>query len=102
MHFDVVTDRKGNESAIRHAKKWLASIGEEGARVTAEECRFCHPQTAPDEVESGTMTDGYHIARMEWCPQRQKNSRYKSTSCSRISSSCDMLSSPTFAISSSR
>jgi len=30
MHFDVVTDRKGNESAIRHAKKWLASIGEEG------------------------------------------------------------------------
>lgn len=68
MHFDVVTDRKDSESAVRHAKKWLASIGEKGAHVTAEECRFCHSQTVSDEVEIDIMADGCHIARMEGCP----------------------------------
>ncbi len=68
MHFDVITDKNDVEAAIRYAEKWLASVGEEGARVTAEECRFCHSQTVPDEVQIDIMTDGCHIARMEGCP----------------------------------
>ena len=69
MHFDVITDKKEIEKAIEFAKKWLKSIGEETAKVTLEECRFCHSQTVPEEVEIEIMTDGYYISKMEGCPQ---------------------------------
>ena len=42
MHFDIVTDKSNTERAISFAKEWLKSIGEESAKVTTEECKFCH------------------------------------------------------------
>ena len=69
MHFDVITDKKEIENAIEYAKKWLSSIGEEGAKVTLEECRFCHSQSVPEEIEIEIMTDGYYISKMEGCPE---------------------------------
>ena len=30
------------------AKEWLATVGEDGATVTGEECQFCHTQGAPE------------------------------------------------------
>ena len=69
MHFDVITDKKETERAIEYAKQWLKSIGEENAIVTLEECRFCHSQTVPEEVEIDIMTNGYFISKMEGCPQ---------------------------------
>ena len=67
MHFDVITDKKDSESAINFAKKWLSSIGQEEAIVTSEECKFCHTQSVPEEIEIEIMTDGYYIAKMEGC-----------------------------------
>ena len=69
IHFDVITDKTETERAIEYAKQWLKSIGEENAKVTLEECRFCHSQTVPEEVEIDIMTDGYFISKMEGCPQ---------------------------------
>ena len=69
MHFDVITDKKETERAIEYAKQWLKSIGEESAKVSLEECRFCHSQSVPEEVEIEIMTDGYFISKMEGCPQ---------------------------------
>ena len=69
MHFDVITDKKETEKAIEYAKKWLSSIGENDGKVTLEECRFCHSQSVPEEVEIEIMTDGYFISKMEGCPQ---------------------------------
>ena len=69
MHFDVITDKKETERAIEYAKQWLKSIGEENTKVTLEECRFCHSQTVPEEVEIDIMTDGYFISKMEGCPK---------------------------------
>ena len=69
MHFDVITDKKENDKAIEFAKKWLKSIGEENAIVTLEECRFCHSQSVPEEIEIEIMTDGFYISKMEGCPQ---------------------------------
>ena len=69
MHFDVVTDRKESEKAISFAKEWLESIGEETATVTTEECKFCHTQSVPDDMEIEIMTNGYFIAKMEGCPE---------------------------------
>ena len=69
MHFDEITDKKETEKAIEYAKKWLTSIGEYDAKVTLEECRFCHSQSVPEEVEIEIMTDGYYISKMEGCPE---------------------------------
>ena len=52
MHFDVITDVQDHDKAIEFAKQWLATIGEDGAKVTGEECQFCHTQGAPEPVEN--------------------------------------------------
>ena len=69
MHFDVVTDKKDLEKAVMFAREWLDSIGEKDAIVTAEECRFCHTQSVPEDLEIEIMTNGYYIAKMEGCPE---------------------------------
>ncbi|SFI20942.1 DUF2024 family protein [Nitrosomonas sp. Nm34] len=67
MHFDVFTSVKDEEKAVEYAKQWLASIGEEDAVVTNKECRFCHSQSAPDDVVEAINKDGYFIYKMEGC-----------------------------------
>ena len=67
MHFDVITDKKDHSKAITYAKEWLNSIDESDAQVTTNECKFCHSQGAPDEVEIEIMTNGYFIQKMEGC-----------------------------------
>ena len=69
MHFDVITDKNDTEKAIMFAKEWLKSIGESDAKVTTEECRFCHTQSVSEEIEIEIMTNGYFIAKMEGCPE---------------------------------
>ncbi len=68
MHFDVITDKKESQKAIEYAKKWLESINEKDSKVTTEECKFCHSQSVPEEMEIEIMTNGYFIAKMEGCP----------------------------------
>jgi len=69
MHFDVITDNDKIEDAISFAKEWLKTINEESAKVTTEECRFCHTQSVLEDVEIEIMTNGYFISKMEGCPQ---------------------------------
>jgi len=69
MHFDVVTDKNNVENAITYAKKWLESIGEKEAKITTEECKFCHTQSVSEEIEIDIMTDGYFIAKIDGCPK---------------------------------
>jgi hypothetical protein len=66
IHFDVIMDK--NEKAISFAKEWLKSIGEESSTVTAKECKFCHTQSVPEDMEIEIMTEGYFISKMEGCP----------------------------------
>ena len=68
MHFDIVTDKNSNEKAIEYAKKWLETIGEGTSTVTSKECRFCHTQSVPEDIEIEIMTNGYFISKMEGCP----------------------------------
>ncbi|WP_428325312.1 DUF2024 family protein [Nitrosopumilus sp.] len=69
MHFDVVTDNNNVEKAISYAKEWLNTIGEEDSKVTTEECKFCHTQSVPEDIEIEIMTNGYFISKMEGCPE---------------------------------
>ena len=69
IHFDIITDKKETEKAISFAKNWLNSIGEETAKITSEECKFCHTQSVQEEIEIEIMTNGYFISKMEGCPE---------------------------------
>ena len=69
MHFDVITDKKDSTIAISFAKEWLESIGEKNAKVTTEECKFCHSESVAEDIEIEIMTKGYFIVKMEGCPK---------------------------------
>ncbi len=68
MHFDVITAVKDNKKAIEYAKQWLQSIGEANAKVSTEECQFCHTQGAPEPIAEQIEEKGYFIQKMEGCP----------------------------------
>jgi nitrate/TMAO reductase-like tetraheme cytochrome c subunit len=68
MHFDVFTAEKDDQKAISYAKQWLATIGEDNARVSSNECRFCHSQSAPADVVASIQQQGYFIYKMAGCP----------------------------------
>jgi hypothetical protein len=67
MHFDVFTNTRDDKKAIEYAKQWLTSIGEGDATVSSRECRFCHSEKAPANVEEAINKDGYFIYKMEGC-----------------------------------
>ena len=69
MHFDIITDKKEVEKTISFAKEWLRSINEENATVTTQECKFCHTQSVPEDIEIEIMTNGYFVSKMEGCPE---------------------------------
>ena len=69
MHFDVVTDKNDIEKAISFAKKWLKEIGEESAKISTEECKFCNTQSVPENMKIEIMTNGYFIQEIDGCPK---------------------------------
>jgi len=69
IHFDVVTDKSDTEKAISFAIEWLKEVGEESANVSIEECRFCHTQSVPEDMEIEIMTNGHYIQKIYGCPE---------------------------------
>jgi len=69
MHFDVITDKNDSTIAVSFAKEWLKSIGEKNAKVSTEECKFCHSESVTEDIEIEIMTNGYFIVKMEGCPK---------------------------------
>jgi len=68
MHFDVITGEQDYDKALEYGKEWLKSIDEGEAKMSTNECKFCHSQSAPDAVEVEINTNGYFIQKMEGCP----------------------------------
>lgn len=68
MHFDIlVEESKTLEDAIAFGKEYLASKNLSDKQLTTNECKFCHMETAPTEVEKIVLRDGYYIIEMENC-----------------------------------
>jgi hypothetical protein len=68
MHFDVVVEANTpHEKAIEYGRKYLESVGQEGQKMTQEECQFCHVQEAPPTVKRDIESTGYYIQKMEGC-----------------------------------
>jgi len=69
MHFDVIVEASTpHEKAIEYGKKYLKNAGEEGQKITQEECQLCHVQDAPKIVEDSIQQSGHFIQKMEGCP----------------------------------
>jgi len=68
MHFDVITEVQDHDKAIDYAKQWLTTVGEGEAKVSTEECQFCHSQSAPDPVSDEIKKNGFFIQKMDGCP----------------------------------
>ena len=59
MHFDVVVaDETLHEKAIEYGKQYLKSIGQDGQKISQEECQFCHIQQAPPFIEKRIKEEG--------------------------------------------
>ena len=68
MHFDVIVESSTpHEKAIEYGKQYLKSSGQEGQKMTQEECLFCHVQEAPKIVEDSIKQNAYFIQKMEGC-----------------------------------
>jgi hypothetical protein len=68
MHFDVFMPVKDGKKAIESAKKFVESVGEKDAKVTSDQCGFCHVQKATPKQEQEIKKNGYAIVKMDGCP----------------------------------
>ena len=68
MHFDVIVEANtSHEKAIDYGKEFLEQVGQDGQKMTQEECQFCHVQEAPPMVKRDIESRGYYIQKMEGC-----------------------------------
>lgn len=69
MHFDILAPADIRDTSIifRYGAEYLASKGQGGQPLTANECRFCHVEAVRPDWESDLTTKGYHIIEMENC-----------------------------------
>ncbi len=69
MHFDIlVPDGLMNTDIIfSYGKKYLNTKPFATGSLSANECRFCHIESAPPQVVDSIEEQGYHIIEMENC-----------------------------------
>jgi len=69
MHFDILVDENVNdaEQVYEYGKLYLKSVDQEGQALSSKECRFCHIDNAPIEVENQVRENGFSIIEMENC-----------------------------------
>ena len=68
MHFDILVDENINaEQVYEYGKKYLKSVAQEGQALSSKECRFCHIDKAPIEIENQIAANGFSIIEMENC-----------------------------------
>ncbi|MEE9361172.1 MAG: DUF2024 family protein [Cellulophaga sp.] len=68
MHFDIlVAENTTVEKVYAYGKTYLASKGVLDYKLTTEECRFCHMENAPEQMEKLVLRNGYYIIEMENC-----------------------------------
>lgn len=69
MHFDILVDENVNDAqqVYEYGKIYLKSVDQEGQALSSKECRFCHIDQAPIEVENQVRANGFSIIEMENC-----------------------------------
>ena len=71
MHFDILVRdepaHRGMEQVLAHGQRYLAAKGLPQAILTAQECRFCHIESAPPAVADEVDQTGFAIIELQNC-----------------------------------
>jgi hypothetical protein len=69
MHFDIVapSELKDEATIYNYAKEYLAIKNQEGQAISANECNFCHIESATEEMVLAIKEKGYYIIEMQGC-----------------------------------
>lgn len=69
MHFDIIAPGYITDEKVIHTfgKDYLQSKNQEGQSLTSKECRFCHMESATDEIVLSIRQKGYYIIEMQNC-----------------------------------
>ncbi len=69
MHFDILLehDKSDLSTAITFGKKYLGKKPFPYRKLTAQECRLCHFETASASLANEIDSKGYAIIEMENC-----------------------------------
>ena len=68
MHFDILVNENQNAGEVfEFGRKYLKSVAQEGQELSSKECRFCHIDQAPIEIEKQILENGFSIIEMENC-----------------------------------
>lgn len=69
MHFDIIVLDTMRERSVIYdfGKDYLNYKNQEGQLLTSEECKFCHIETASQDMLDSIDRQGYFIVEMENC-----------------------------------
>ncbi|KQB40478.1 DUF2024 family protein [Flavobacterium aquidurense] len=69
MHFDILVEEHTNDAdqVFEFGKIYLKTVSQEGQPLTSKECKFCHIDKAPLELENQIRQNGFSIIEMENC-----------------------------------
>lgn len=69
MHFDILVPSTvtSGEIIFGFGAEYLKGKTFVTGELSANECRFCHMESAPPEVVKNIKANGYHIIEMENC-----------------------------------
>jgi len=69
MHFDIMVpaSMSDEDTVYGYGRSYLRTKGEEGQPLAAEECRFCHVETAKPQWQADIERQGYYIYEMQNC-----------------------------------
>ncbi len=70
MHFDIIVPSTLKDAATihRYGGEYLASAGEAGAKISTEECQFCHIENPSEDMQAAIDDKGYYILEMDDVP----------------------------------
>jgi len=71
MHFDILVhdqaEARDMDIVLGHGRRYLEAKGVPADSLRAQECRFCHIETASAAVEEVVARNGFAILEMENC-----------------------------------
>lgn len=69
MHFDILVPDAGKSETqvLGFGRLYLRAKGLGDARLTTQECRFCHVEIATEPVQQAIDRDGFAIIELAHC-----------------------------------
>ncbi len=71
MHFDILVRDEAADKApdrvLSHGRRYLAAKGVPAAALEAQECRFCHIESASPQIEAEIERIGFAIIELQHC-----------------------------------